>query len=218
MQSGSQIISVKKKDFKRIIISCFLTSVIFTPLFFPFKKNYSKTNKSIVISLNIIEQKTKNKKSEKKINKAEQLPDSEKSINKIQSDEKTPKKNVLSELNADINSKEKTESDSELNKNIIFQNENNSQKCMEKIQREIERKKKYPEIAKKRNMSGTVSLHLITDCHLNLLECSLVKSSGYRILDNAALELVKSIFPLDGFEDAEYSSVNDDINIEYRLK
>lgn len=171
----------------------------------------------MVISLNVIEEKTKNRKSEKKINTSEQLPDRKKNISEIQSDEKAPQKNALSEANVSINSKEKTESDSEPGKNTIFQNKNNSQEYLEKISKEIQKKKKYPEIAKKRNMSGSVTLHLTTDNHLNLTECFLVKSSGYKILDNDAMELVRNIFPLEGVDDTEHPEINEEITIDYRL-
>ena len=76
---------------------------------------------------------------------------------------------------------------------------------------------KYPEIAKKRNMSGSVTLHLTTDNHLNLTECFLVKSSGYKILDNDAMELVRNIFPLEGVDDTEHPEINEEITIDYRL-
>ena len=171
----------------------------------------------MVISLNVIEEKTKSRKSGKIIDKNIQLQEKKDSINEIKADKNSPQETAISEDNTDINSKEKILSNSGTGKKALHHDRDSSQKYIEKISKEIQKKKKYPEIAKKRNMSGSVTLHLTTDKHLNLTECFLVKSSGYKILDNDAMELVRNIFPLEGVDDTEHPEINEEITIDYRL-
>ena len=86
------------------------------------------------------------------------------------------------------------------------------------LKKNIEKNKTYPEIAKKRKMSGSVSFHIETDSRLNLTECKLIKSCGYKFLDNEASKLIHNVFPLNLPDDVDYIPVNEDIRIDYQLK
>lgn len=52
-------------------------------------------------------------------------------------------------------------------------------------------KPEYPKIARQRGYQGTVDIKVILDPSGKIADAKIVKSSGYRLLDNAALEAVR---------------------------
>ena len=60
----------------------------------------------------------------------------------------------------------------------------------------------YPLILKKKNISGSLVVNLSLNTNGEILDLSLNQSSGNKILDNVALQLIKKItlFPKAGFE------------------
>ena len=59
------------------------------------------------------------------------------------------------------------------------------------IVQEIERKKFYPPLARRLGIEGKVVVRIVVDREGKLKEVSVVKSSGNKILDRAALKLIK---------------------------
>lgn len=58
------------------------------------------------------------------------------------------------------------------------------------------RNKKYPYSARRRGYEGTVVIKLHIDCEGRLQGLKMVESSGFDILDNEALSLASSVFPI----------------------
>lgn len=65
------------------------------------------------------------------------------------------------------------------------------------IDKKISDNKFYPEKAKKRKIEGTVAYQTIIGIDGSLVSMNLFNSSGSKILDDSAADLIKSIFPLD---------------------
>jgi periplasmic protein TonB len=63
------------------------------------------------------------------------------------------------------------------------------------LKEKIARHTTYPAAARRRGMEGTVILVIILDSGGNLKDCQVRESSGHRILDKAAVEMVKRILP-----------------------
>jgi len=79
----------------------------------------------------------------------------------------------------------------------------------------IKRNLKYPPQARKRNIEGKVEIALSVASDGALAECALAESSGSGILDEAALRLLRRLFPLSGAAGGAFSTR---VAIEYRLK
>jgi TonB family protein len=73
----------------------------------------------------------------------------------------------------------------------------------------------YPEAARLRGASGTVRVSLTVDERGNLLSASVSSSSGSSILDRAALDLARSVFPL---ANPAGSRLEMEIAVAYRLQ
>jgi len=114
----------------------------------------------------------------------ERQKDSDKILEKNNSSGEIP---TGSPLNMDklITGNENTSEDSkeENLKNILFK----------LLNRKIQNTILYPPAAKKRNIEGTVTVLFILDQQGYLLQKSIGKSSGYRILDKAAIALINRI-------------------------
>lgn len=79
----------------------------------------------------------------------------------------------------------------------------------------IRRDLKYPPQARRRNIEGKVEIDLAVGADGTLAGCVLAAGSGSGILDEAALRLIRGLFPLRGASGGAFSTR---IAIEYRLK
>ncbi len=70
-------------------------------------------------------------------------------------------------------------------------------KLYEMIYALIEEKKQYPPLARRRNIEGRVGVTIRISAAGNLQDSSIASSAGNSILDQAAVNLIKSIFPLN---------------------
>lgn len=77
----------------------------------------------------------------------------------------------------------------------------------------IRRSLKYPPLAKKRGIEGRVEMEIAVDEIGALVACEVVGPSGSGILDEAALKLLRGLFPLNGRGDGFRTR----IAIDYRL-
>lgn len=59
----------------------------------------------------------------------------------------------------------------------------------------IEKHKQYPYVARRRRIQGRVVVHFVIKTNGRVVDVSVLKSSGYRSLDKAALEAVKASSP-----------------------
>ena len=65
----------------------------------------------------------------------------------------------------------------------------------------LERHKEYPRVAQKRRQQGVVLLHIVLDRGGRVIEAHIQESSGYRLLDEAALAMLKRAQPLPPIPD-----------------
>jgi len=79
----------------------------------------------------------------------------------------------------------------------------------------IELNLRYPPQARRRGIEGTVELRLEVAADGSLSDCALVSSSGSGLLDEAALKLLRSLFPLAA---ARGQAFRTRVAIAYRLK
>ena len=63
------------------------------------------------------------------------------------------------------------------------------------INQKINNMKEYPRLARKKEMQGTVTLEFQLDSAGNLEYLEILKSSGYSLLDRAALSIINDIVP-----------------------
>ncbi|MBN1413197.1 MAG: energy transducer TonB [Spirochaetales bacterium] len=73
----------------------------------------------------------------------------------------------------------------------------------------------YPAVARKKKWTGTVELSVTLDENGNLMDISVKQTSGYALLDTAALDLIDSILP---FRHGLGSSIIFVVPVSYRLK
>ncbi len=73
---------------------------------------------------------------------------------------------------------------------------------MARLQAWLGKHKKYPRRARVRRQEGTVLLHLVIDRDGSLREYRIKKSSGYDLLDRAAIAMIKRAQPLPRFPDS----------------
>ena len=80
-----------------------------------------------------------------------------------------------------------------------YREEQNLDKKKEIIFKELSNKIKkniiYPPAARRRGIEGMVTILFLIDKQGNLIRSEVSKSSGYSILDNAAIELIKRVLP-----------------------
>lgn len=60
----------------------------------------------------------------------------------------------------------------------------------------LQRHQKYPRAARRQNAEGTVLVRFRMDRSGQVLSCSLVRSSGFDVLDKEALEMIERAQPL----------------------
>jgi len=72
---------------------------------------------------------------------------------------------------------------------------------------------KYPYLARKRNIQGALLLEIVVGQDGKTLDCKVVKSSGFSILDENAIETVKGVV----FPKKPEDKVTLSFNLEYRL-
>ena len=86
--------------------------------------------------------------------------------------------------------------------NLFEKDIKNLKKWINLLDFEIENQITYPLILKKKNISGSLVVNLSLNTYGEILDLSLNQSSGNKILDNVALQLIKKItlFPSAGFE------------------
>ena len=86
--------------------------------------------------------------------------------------------------------------------NLFEEDIKNLKKWINLLDFEIENQITYPLILKKKNISGSLVVNLSLNTNGEILDLSLNQSSGNKILDNVALQLIKKItlFPSAGFE------------------
>ena len=65
----------------------------------------------------------------------------------------------------------------------------------------LERHKEYPRVAQKRRQQGVVLLHIVLDRDGRVIEAHIQESSGYHLLDDAALAMLKRAQPLPPIPD-----------------
>ncbi|MGQ9615509.1 MAG: energy transducer TonB [Spirochaetota bacterium] len=82
------------------------------------------------------------------------------------------------------------------------------------LRRRILSEKIYPPQARRRGIEGVVYLLVSLDLEGELIEARVIRSSGYRILDNAAVSLIKRVLP---YEHGLGQPVTFEIPIRYEL-
>ena len=65
------------------------------------------------------------------------------------------------------------------------------------LRNNIMKNKIYPQVARKRNIEGVVQVLLKLDEHGQLVELQILESSGSKILDKAAISLIRKVLPFD---------------------
>ena len=82
------------------------------------------------------------------------------------------------------------------------------------IRKKLIQKKIYPYAARKKGIQGIVFILLKLDEHGYLIELRITQSSGYKILDKAAVSLIKKVVP---YEHGTGQPVSIEIPIKYSL-
>jgi len=87
------------------------------------------------------------------------------------------------------------------------------------IREKIEQNKIYPEVARKKGITGKVKLNFSILSNGDIREIKILSSSGNDILDNSAIETIKRIIPFPPFpKDLQKDSISFVITISYKLK
>ena len=68
---------------------------------------------------------------------------------------------------------------------------------MDSVLKLIEGNKSYPYLARKKGQEGVVKINVLVDEEGEILDFGLEKSSGHRLLDKNAKELIASVFPVE---------------------
>lgn len=150
------------------------------------KKEIIKKELPKTLSKNIIKKEKKHKKKEFK--KPIEKP-VEKVVKKI--DEKIKPKELFKEPQVEKVVSQKVEQKEEkINPNIIKAVEN---EYLLKLKRLIEKKKKYPNAAKRLNQMGKVYLSFTIDKNGNIMNVKISRNSKYERLDSAAINILNEI-------------------------
>ena len=70
-----------------------------------------------------------------------------------------------------------------------------STSIVQELREKLYKKKIYPVAARRRGQQGVVHVLIKLDKEGNLMELRVTRSSGYKVLDNAAISLVKKVLP-----------------------
>jgi len=87
------------------------------------------------------------------------------------------------------------------------------------VKQKIEEKKEYPQEARRKEIEGIVNIRftILSDGQVNEIE--IVKSSGYKILDNSAVSTIKKSNPFPTLpEELNTPYVQIEVNLVYNLK
>jgi len=79
----------------------------------------------------------------------------------------------------------------------------------------LEKNKTYPMMARRRGMEGIVKMKLVISPSGTLVNSEIVSSSGYDVLDNEAMKLVRSVFPIKHNAERQISVV---VPVMYKLQ
>jgi protein TonB len=78
----------------------------------------------------------------------------------------------------------------------------------------LEKNKKYPYMARRKGMEGVVYVKAVIGADGSLVSSSVQQSSGFRLLDDEAIRLIKSVFPFEKGSGEQFTVI---IPINYRL-
>lgn len=78
----------------------------------------------------------------------------------------------------------------------------------------LEKNKKYPYMARRKGMEGVVHVRAVIGADGSLVSSSVQQSSGFRLLDDEAIRLIKSVFPFEKGSGEQFTVI---IPINYRL-
>jgi len=78
----------------------------------------------------------------------------------------------------------------------------------------LESNKKYPYMARRKGMEGVVRIKAVIGADGSLVASSVFQSSGFRLLDDEAVKLIRSVFPFEKGSGEQFSVI---IPINYRL-
>jgi protein TonB len=146
-----------------------------------------------------IKSKTKEKKVEQKIEALEKIKEEQRTAftepeEKAQVDKEETRAVEETEMSQEVmtnnvkntdNSIQLTESDENVDPAVVIEG------LRERIMKELV----YPYIARKKGIQGVVYVTLRLDENGNLLDVHITRSSGYKSLDNAAVQLVQKVVP-----------------------
>jgi protein TonB len=85
---------------------------------------------------------------------------------------------------------------------------------VQELREKLYKKKIYPAAARRRGQQGVVHVLIKLDKEGNLMELSVTRSSGHKVLDNAAISLVKKVLP---FKHGAGRAIAIEIPINYSL-
>lgn len=89
---------------------------------------------------------------------------------------------------------------------------------MQQIMDRIERHKHYPHRARLRRIQGTATVHFMLDSTGELSTIRIVQISGSSLLDQAALEAVKTAAPFPAIPDSSITSLELELDIAFRMR
>ena len=139
---------------------------------------------------------------------------------KMKTERQTLEKEKSNVENGNVVEKSVSKGEAEKGKTVVSTNkkEFNRESYVSLIIQEIERKKFYPPLARRLGIEGKVVVRIVVDREGKLKEVSVVKSSGNKILDRAALKLIKkcNFPPLPPEYQKEVFDV--EVPIRYELK
>jgi protein TonB len=115
----------------------------------------------------------------------------------------------------DLISSPETIADNNISPSLESANEAERNKLSEMIYALIEKEKQYPALARRRNIEGQVNIIIQVSVDGKLEDSIISSSSNSSILDQAAINLVQNIFPLDIILQSETEI---EITIRYSLK
>ncbi len=102
-------------------------------------------------------------------------------------------------------------------KHLHFKNESSAPdltQVFEELYNRIAAKKIYPNAARRKGLQGIVLVLFILDENGNLIEVNVKHSSGHKVLDRAALSLVKKVVP---YEHGLGKSIMIEIPVKYSI-
>jgi protein TonB len=185
------------------------------------KQDFPESAKNISVVQVVLGKSIQEKISSSQIIQDENICDEEEAIASIQNDEEifstqkqndedfdqlADRENVLtnsaaSNFNENIFSQSANNFEASAENNFSSSSQNISEaeknKLVEMIYALIEKEKEYPALARRRNIEGNVDVSISVSSDGKLEAEKISASSGTTILDQAAINLIKNIFPVD---------------------